>query len=139
MTLAGCFYARCYYNRHTYELLCVTYLTQRYGVYPTILSATRRYRTCRFDTLYMGISKHILIGPICCRMCVVQVFDRVTLQRIVCSDPPGNFFMVHTILLSAATYSALALPVPGALIKLHEAPATTDFGSGISTNTLAPY
>ena len=126
-----------YYSLHTYELDCVTYRTQRYGVYPAILSAIRKYRTCSLETLYIGISKFILMGPTSRRIWVVHGCDKVTLAFMVCSVPPGSFFMVQRILPSARTNSALVYPVPGLEMTLQWA-TLVHFGSGSSTDTFAP-
>ena len=55
----------------------------------------RRYFTCKFVTLYMGISNVSEIGPISLSVWAVHSVLRVILARKVCSRPPWNFFALE--------------------------------------------
>ena len=70
------------------------------------MDAIFRYLTCRFETLYMGISKFMEMGPTSFLHSVAVGFFKVILAIIVCSMPPWNFLMVHSARLSYDLYSA---------------------------------
>jgi hypothetical protein len=73
---------------------------------PTVMRMFQKVRTCRPDTLYMGTSNCMAMGPTSRLCAAVAGWSRVSLQRMASSEPPTSLRMVHCTFLEEETNSA---------------------------------
>mmetsp|Transcript_1638 Transcript_1638/g.4148 ORF Transcript_1638/g.4148 Transcript_1638/m.4148 type:complete len:297 (-) Transcript_1638:460-1350(-) len=90
--------------------------------------------TCSCDTLYIGISKLIEMGPI--SFLTFEPGPTTNLHAIVCVVLPTNLRMSHVIVLVASSYSHVW---PLACAAISQLAPVLDLGTVNCTLTLAPW